>query len=712
MKVSYIRPKNDFIPDGMYVFSKTVALEKAEKYKINIFTTGRYILKINGSYICEGPCKSHEYVRYYDSLEADAFVVGENKIEIIVMHINGDRSFTTVYKTQKPEVIFEAVSESNRIASDENWRCTRDLRYTLSYAGMMSLPPFENVDFSRRTVPVEIETAGELDFGTGVDAPYGVSWVDTPEERPILMLFPGEKISFSVVKKGDGFLELDAGCYTTAKLEFLLRKNSSVKIIYSECYENKNGKGMRDDASGFLRGEDFGAVDFVQTTDRDEVYSPFWFRAFRFIRVEAEDVENVLKSISGSFWHYPIAMQGKFHCSDESLNKMWDVSVNTMLCCAHETFYDCPYYEQQQYDMDSAIEAAVMAGMTDDMRLVRKTIEEFAASQQASGLILANYPATYRQIIPGFSFFWIFMLADYLERTRDILFVRKFIGNVDKILTYFDSCLSKDGLVVSGSYWDFVDWVPEWERGEPVRERNKPITVYTMYYACALLMAASICKKVGRAGLGDEYIKRYEQVKLDLKTHCFDSTRGLYRDGENGGYSMHTIMWAVLAELVTGDEARKMMSHLNDPDVSKSGFAMNYYLFRAFERCGMREKIFENLCGWQKMLDMHCTTWCENPDSPRSECHAWSSAPLHELSSNVLGVKVGFDDEIVIAPYVPEWLTLAKGVVPTRFGSVSVSWTNDKNGFNISMKLPDGVRKRLIMPDGEVKILGEDVTEI
>jgi len=99
------------------------------------------------------------------------------------------------------------------------------------------------------------------------------------------------------------------------------------------------------------------------------------------------------------------------------------------------------------------------------------------------------------------------------------------------------------------------------------------------------------------------------------------------------------------------------------------------------------------------MLDNHCTTWCENPDNPRSECHAWSCAPYYEFSRNILGIKIGFDDEIVISP-VPGKLTYAKGTVPTRFGDLYVSWTYESGIFNIEVSGAQGVVKKVHTPDG------------
>ena len=121
MKRPYIRPVGRYYPDGMYEFVKNVSLNKNEQYTINIYTSGRYILTINGKYVCEGPCKSHEHTRYYDTVVTNELKEGDNEIKISVMHIPSPKIFTAVYKTLKPELVFEAVSESNEIISDLGW---------------------------------------------------------------------------------------------------------------------------------------------------------------------------------------------------------------------------------------------------------------------------------------------------------------------------------------------------------------------------------------------------------------------------------------------------------------------------------------------------------------------------------------------------------------------------------------------------------------
>ena len=664
------------------------------------------MLQINGEYVCEGPCKSHEYTRYYDTVSTNELKEGDNEIKITVMHITNEKKFTSVFKKAKPEVIFEAISDTNVIEGSTNWLCRKNNKIGFEYMNpnYSFIPPFEVYKSTEGYVEFSLEEADGFDFEYGPQTVNGIARGQILEKRPIPMIFPNEELHFKVVRKDKDFIELDAGKYSTSKLCFKFKNKVSVKITYAESYMQPDGTKLRcDDTDGVINGYyDTACVE------AGESYRPFLFRAFRFIRIDGENVAEALESVCAKFWHYPVHLDADFKCSDEYINKMFEISINTMLCCMHDTFYDCPYYEQYQYIMDSAVESSVLMRMTHDARMVKKCIEEFAASQMPSGYLSSFYPSVFPQIIPGFTLMWVFMLHDYLDYSGDADFAKKFVGTIDKILSCFDTKLSDDGLVTRGIYWDYVDYTPGWHIGEPVKEEGKPITVYSMYYAYALLCASEICKKVGRPALAVEYDERYRKL-----AHCFDDERGLYKDsGSEGTYSVHAIVWAARSGIETIENAKKMFEHINDDDLIKTSFSMNFFFFRALEKIGRSDLIFKHFDGWRKMIDMNCTTWRERPiDTLRSECHAWSSAPLYEISSNLLGVKVGFEEEIVIKPTLAG-LEFARGKVPTRYGNVRVSWTNDDQCFKITVAAPEGIVKKVILPNGEIHTFKEKRKEI
>lgn len=700
MMTKFISPTSLGAEMGIYEFSKEVELGWDGIGNIKIFAATRYILYINGQYVCEGPCRSSHDIRYFDEVESNLFVAGKNTICVRVMHLTDNTMFTSTMKSNYPMLIFKADIGGHIVESGKDWRCAYIPSIKLVNPQTLVdiipsfIPPYEETTYPIKRVPLDVAESGQFDFdfkefnGFGVEKPYYLF------PRPIPMIYPQKPIVLSVVKSGDGFIELDVGNYTTAKIEIDIAANTHAKVIYSECYKHGNKKALRDDTSGELAGP----WDIVDTDD-DVTYATYWFRAFRFIRIETDD-PSAIREVRAYRVNYPFDITGRFECSDADYNKMWDVSINTLKCCTHEIYVDCPHYEQQQYVMDSAIESAVTMRLTNDTAMVRKCISEFAASQQPSGLLCANYPCSYTQIIPGFSFFFVFLLKDYLEYSADVEFASRYTGVIDKMFTYFDDQVRKKGYITNSVFWDYQDWVDGWDSGVSPVPQGEAIAIYNMYYACALKDSAYIFRKAGRSLVADEYMQRYEQIKAIINNFCYNRKKGMYRDGsECDTYCVHTAVWAILADIVPDGELSRVAASISDMSISRASFSMNYYLFRAMEKCARYDYAPEVLSGWKIMLDNHCTTWCENPGDTRSECHAWSCAPIHEFSSHILGVKHSFADGITIAPETLN-LTFAKGSVPTRHGLVNIDWKLDGSTFSLKVDAPAGVKKNILLPDG------------
>ena len=95
---------------------------------------------------------------------------------------------------------------------------------------------------------------------------------------------------------------------------------------------------------------------------------------------------------------------------------------------------------------------------------------------------------------------------------------------------------------------------------------------------------------------------------------------------------------------------------------------------------------------WTGMLDLHMTTWCEDPVTQRSDCHGWSSLPIYEFSAMTLGVKplIAGYEKIVIEPFT-ENHDEAKGTVCTVKGSVTVEWKKENGSIKLKAVTPLGV---------------------
>ena len=356
--------------------------------------------------------------------------------------------------------------------------------------------------------------------------------------------------------------------------------------------------------------------------------------------------------------------------------------------------------------MDGALEMLYTFRTSSDTKMPLKFLKDLAASQTVDGMICANYPTSVTQVIPDFTLFWVLAVRDYLRYTGDVASVKEFMGTIDKALEAFEVLKNSDGLIGPTKYWAYVDWVPGWDRGVPPKGDDEPLTVTCLMYAAALRAASQLCLTLGKKTRAAEYEERAAEMIAAVNKHCYDGNVGLYLNSPTGNtYSQHTTVWAVLSGAVSGNDAGELIDKTFNAEVpvARCSFSMNYYLFRALEAAGRycyAQKLFE---GWQKMLDLHCTTWCENPDTPRSECHAWSSAPAYEFSAMALGIYPTADgyDAVSIRPNAKDLdITWARGTVATPKGIISVEWCIEGDKFSMSANIPEGIEAEVILPDG------------
>lgn len=113
----------------------------------------------------------------------------------------------------------------------------------------------------------------------------------------------------------------------------------------------------------------------------------------------------------------------------------------------HETYEDCPYYEQLQYVMDSRTQILYTYSVSADDCLARKCIDDLARAQRYDGLLNCSYPNCNPNIIPGFAIYYILMIYDHMMYFGDKKLVEKYMPTVERILMFFEEHLSEKGYV-------------------------------------------------------------------------------------------------------------------------------------------------------------------------------------------------------------------------------------------------------------------------
>ncbi len=580
MHAKWITPIPSLNKTALYVFKKAFTVKKDVKsFFVRISADTRYRLYINGNELAHGPCKSTKHVKFYEELEcAQALIRGKNEISILLLHVDPQEGyiFTTAYHRNQAALYFDGTLITNegveKIITDESFSVfyAKHISFTHHRYCMPSLAPFEILNGDEDLEELRCDVLYTPDEENKYHDVWGVKEIYMLKRRQIQLLAIHQKTPVRQVREyydaeGKYNMILDAGTYTTAMLRYEFRASEGTKInlIYSECplTRAEDGtlfKNMRDNIYGAIEygKPDYDHYDEIYASGSAQVYEPFFYRAYRFIRVECSEKPEFFYASSARYT-YDFEKDtinggiGSFECSDKKYLKFWEVSRNTLECCTHETFVDCPYYEQQQYVGDGRFESIYAWRLSNDSSMQKKLIMDTVESLQPDGMVASTSPNMWVQILPVSSFYFINLIREYLRFTGDSRFVRSLIGIIGCSIAYFENTKNADGLINPPKGCRFIDWVKSWTYGNvggiPKGGDKRPITVINLMYAAMLKDAAGIWDACEYNGLASDYRRMHATIVDAVNHNCFHEEVGLYIDvpGEKT-YSEHTAVWAII----------------------------------------------------------------------------------------------------------------------------------------------------------------------
>ncbi len=444
---------------------------------------------------------------------------------------------------------------------------------------------------------------------------------------------------------------------------------------------------------------------------RGEIFEPLHWRTFRFVglAITTGDEALELRALRHRFTAYPLRVTAEFACSDARLEKIWRASLRTMRLCSHETFEDCPYYEQMQYAGDTMITAKLAMLTSGDYALARQALHHFDWSRLAEGLTQSRYPSRLVQVIPSWSLHWITMVRDYAMCSGDLATVRALMPGMRAALDWFRRHADGDGLPEKLPFWNITDWCPWWPRGVVPGSDTGPTCIIAAQFILALGELADLAWLVARDREAQELRAEAEALRKKLHGRFWSESEGLYFDRPGGPeVSQYGNAWAVVCGAAdAATRARLLARFPHDPKLAPGSFFWWHTGFRALALCGAYDRMTGFLGPWHEMVDGGLDTFVEENSYWRSLCHAWSAHPALEFMTRILGVTPaapGFA-RIEIAPQICG-LAHAQGSVCTPRGPVKVAWRVAGGTFALELDTPRETPVRVQLPGGGQQFFG------
>lgn len=734
---SWISTAEEIPGYGVCHFRRTFILAaKPESFVVNLSADARYKLYVNGAAVCYGPAKGNDKNWNFDTVDIAPYLqAGENLVSALVWN-QGSSAAIAQMSHGKLAFLLQGNSDAEQLVNtDENWLVLRDEAFSPveveinGYYAAGACDRVEDKSYPWGWQNLEYddsrwEHASAIRHGAIKGTADYPEWQLVPRPIPQMEHTPfvvmEESVSIDAQSEKEFILDNRELVTGYPVVRYSGGKGATVEIGYAESlYEGEAStiKGNRNDTGGkcFQGYHD----EILPDGGQERTFEPLWWRTWRFLRVKVKtgDEPLVIHGIDGITSMYPMASDSQFKASGSSevnIDRIVEVGWRTARLCAHETFQNSPYYEQLQYFGDARVQALATMFNSRDALLVKNLLEQGRQSMISDGITMSRFPSTSHQFIPTYSLLWICTAHDYWLYRGDEKYLKTLLPAFRSVLSWFESYLGDDNCLHDIPYWSFADDCGV-ERGVfPTDELGRSAFI-DQIFIMALQFAADMESSFGNPGIGKAWRSVADRMIFTFNGWYWDSRKGMYAcNSARDSFSQHVNALAIITGTVQGSQAAELCDRiLKDSDIYQCTLYFRLYLLQAMKVCGKAENYLDHMDLWENQLELGLTTWAEEAEDPRSDCHAAGISPNVELFRTVAGIEAtapGFS-KVIIEPALGP-LTRLEASIPHPNGKLAVKYVLRKKHLTAEVSLPKDVTgvfkwrgKELQLRSGKNKVM-------
>ncbi len=439
---------------------------------------------------------------------------------------------------------------------------------------------------------------------------------------------------------------------------------------------------------------------------RFEHFKPYGMR-FVQVNVRNHKAPVTIKKIGAIEQVYPFEKKGSFICSDPFFNDLWEMGWRTLRVCSEDTYTDTPFRERGLYAGDMLPEFGITQVTSGDPRLLEYSLtflNGMYADRQNPEIETSAWPMGRHNEFPYaalHAWYWSY-------KTRgNRAFAKEQWQQYKNIIDWsFERQDEATGLIWADNV--FIEWTK-------IEKNDTYNTAYNASVVGACLELAEVAVELGFGEHKAELEKKAEQLKQSINTHLWDAAKGAYWDGINKeGKKMDTYYpissaFCSIYGIADAEQQKQILNHYVGvlPDIGNqhrnmlsSAYGSFYVLADLFQQgeVAMAEAFYKKY--WLPQVEWGDTNF-ENFKAMEGGgqgtlSHAWSGHATYYLSSQVLGVQMGYPqmmdmEKITIAPQ-SETIDWAEGTVPHPLGEVYVHWQVKGDKLFLTYDAPKGAK--------------------
>ena len=632
----------------------------------------------------------HKVFDLKEAEEAELFVEGQYNVKVdgkaffgypnkITIPAGKHKVSLKVFSQDKVPAIYV---RGKKVVSDSTWLVTFEDKEWIDQSGKVS-------DQSGTTWL----KAASWNFDSPSTPPSKFALATTPQSA-VNSQKSGNSTVYDFGKETFGFVKMHG-----------LKGKGRVELYYGESREEALSKEHAETL-------DMLDINFSQKQDSTTVLT----KAFRYVNVVVPQ-GLTLDSVSMLYEYLPVADKGGFRCSDEEINKIYDVAKYTFHLNTREFFIDGIKRDRWIWSGDAYQSYLMNYYLLFDSPSVSRTLLALRGKDPVTSHI---------NTIMDYTFYWFIGIYDYYLYTGDKNFIQQFYPRMQSLMEYCLSRRNANGMMegLAGD-WVFIDWADGLSKKGEVS--------FEQMLLARSLEAMAISAEIAKDDAG---AARYKKLASELKTKIFanywsDEKHALVHSRVDGkqtdNVTRYANMFGIFFNYFNESQKQDVKQHvlLNDKIQKITTPYMRFYELEALCAMGEQPYVLKEMKDyWGGMLKLGATSFWEQYDPTKkgaehyamygrefgkSLCHAWGASPLYLLGKYYLGVKP-------LSPAYQTWvvepnlggLKWMEGKVPTPNGEIFVYASTSE----VKVKSPVGIGTLRLKSKSKPSVKGAKVQSI
>lgn len=541
------------------------------------------------------------------------------------------------------------------------------------------------------------------------------------------------------VREVDGGTLYDFGVNHTGGLRFTAETKSDgakIHICYAEVL-NEDGRPNYETSIYEERMPDDGRLPnthqqttYILKAGRTNLTPRFTWKCYRYAWIKTSGDVHI-DEMESLFIHMDVRRNGGFQCSDEGLEKINEMFVQTAYCNLHSGLLtDCPHREKRPYTGDGNLVMRSVFYNLDAIPYFYKWFEDMEDARTIEGRI----PNTVPNFGGGGGFAWgnaiCTLTKELYHYTGDLKVVQRGYQMIKAWLDYYAANRDEDYIIRScGGTWLLGDWLAT----DTIVSNVYYINTACYYIAVDTARYLADIIEPGEAAIWRELQQRIADGINRIFFHPQELRYGHGQQGED----VLALALRIVPEQYETSLRKKVEQHYReetdyhfDTGIVLTPILIQYLTENGYQDIAYRMMTAKNYPSYHTMMENE-TTFCEHwskkwPDfylgeignsrlvhggSDLSHCHPMYGSIVSWLYEKIAGLNLAhlYQRQIYITPYFTDYLRKAKAYKETSYGRASVEWENTKQGLKLRISIPENLGAVLHFPSTYMKMRCSDL---